>query len=173
MATTFPNSPRHAKGALTLMDPDSANFIRFITLQINPALLTRSLKVRGAGREGGDRSAAMRLTRPPMETNQVEAEDATDKLEYPKQNEAKPSSTSARPFSVPRTPQQPAPPAATPASQVPISAQAQSEVFDFARPPGRVPGPRQFLQRHGGRLDALFRVDSIRAGPLPANRRVL
>jgi Contractile injection system tube protein len=88
MATTFPNSPRHAKGVLLLMDPGTGNYTGIIKLQINPSQLTRTLKVRGAGAEGGDRSEAMRLTGPPVETMNVEAElDATDKLEDPDKNE--------------------------------------------------------------------------------------
>jgi hypothetical protein len=88
MTTTFPNSPNHDKGALLLMDPDTGNITGIIRLQINPPQLTRSLKVRGAGGEGSDRSEAMRLTGPPVETIQLEAElDAADKLEYPDQNQ--------------------------------------------------------------------------------------
>jgi hypothetical protein len=86
--TTFPNSPKHDKGALLLMDPSTGNLTGVITLQINPAQLTRSLKMQGAGGEGGDRTEALRLTGPPVETIQLEVElDATDKLEFPKNDE--------------------------------------------------------------------------------------
>ena len=86
--TTFPKSPRHAKAALLFMDPATGHYTGIIRLQINPSQLTRTLKVRGAGAEGGDRSEAMRLTGPPVETMKVEAElDATDKLESPDENE--------------------------------------------------------------------------------------
>jgi hypothetical protein len=69
------------------MDPATGNYTGIIRLQINPSQLTRSLKVRGPGTEGGDRSEAMRLTGPPVETMNVEAElDATDKLEFPGRN---------------------------------------------------------------------------------------
>ena len=85
--TTFPNSPNPANGVLLLMDPGTGNITGVITLQINPAQLTRSLKVQGAGGEGGDRTEALRLTGPPVVTIQLEAElDATDKLEFPDQN---------------------------------------------------------------------------------------
>jgi hypothetical protein len=85
--TTFPKSPKHAKGTLMLMDPHTGNIKGIITLQINPPQLTRSLKVQGAGGEGGDRTEALRLTGPPEETIQLEAElDATDKLEFPDEN---------------------------------------------------------------------------------------
>ena len=88
LMTTFPNSPRHAKGALLLMDPETGNFSGFIRLQINPSQLTRTLKARGTGAEGAERSEALRLTGPPVETIQVEVElDATDKLEDPDRNE--------------------------------------------------------------------------------------
>jgi hypothetical protein len=71
---------------LLLMDPDTGSLTGIVSLQINPAQLTRSLKVRGAG-EGGDRSEALRLTGPPVETIQLEAElDATEKLEFPDQH---------------------------------------------------------------------------------------
>ena len=86
--TTFPKSPRHAKAALLFMDPATGHYTGIIRLQINPSQLTRTLKVRGAGAEGGDRSEAMRLTGPPVETMKVEAElDATDKLESPDESE--------------------------------------------------------------------------------------
>jgi hypothetical protein len=86
--TSFPNSPRHARGALLLMDPETGNYTGIIRLQINPSQVTRSLKVQGPGGEGSDRSEAMRLTGPPVETLQVEAElDATDKLEFPESHE--------------------------------------------------------------------------------------
>ena len=43
--------------------------------------------MQGVGGEGGDRSEALRLKGPPIETIKVEAEiDATDQLEFPKQN---------------------------------------------------------------------------------------
>jgi hypothetical protein len=85
--TSFPNSPRHAKGALLLMDPATGEYTGVIRLQINPAQLTRGLKVRGGG-EGDDRLEATRLTGPPVETIQLEVElDATDKLEFPQDHE--------------------------------------------------------------------------------------
>ena len=83
--TTFPRSPRVLKGGLVLLDPDTFN-VRpggIIVLQYNPDSLSRTLKVKGAD-EGGDRSEALRLTGPPVETLKLEAEvDATDQLEHP------------------------------------------------------------------------------------------
>lgn len=79
--TTFPGSPKLLNGGLVLLDPGSGAVRRVIALQYNPESLRRTLAVRGVG-EGGDRSEALRLTGPPVETITVEAEiDATDSLE--------------------------------------------------------------------------------------------
>lgn len=80
--TTFPNSPRLLKGGIVLIDPDASAVQRIIVLQYNPDTLTRTLQVKGVGAEGGDRSEALRLKGPPVETIKLEAEiDATDQLE--------------------------------------------------------------------------------------------
>jgi hypothetical protein len=85
--SSFPNSPRLLKGGIALLDPDSGAVRRIIILQYNPDTLTRSLQVKGAGGESGDRSEALRLTGPPVETIKLDAEiDATDQLEFPDQN---------------------------------------------------------------------------------------
>jgi hypothetical protein len=85
--STFPNSPRLLKGGLVLTDPDSAAIERIIVLQYNPESLSRTLQVKGAASESGDRSEALRLTGPPVETIKLDAEiDATDQLEFPDQN---------------------------------------------------------------------------------------
>ncbi len=79
--TTFPASPRLLKAGLALVDADTSAVRRVIVLQYNPETLSRTLQVKGIG-EGGDRSQAMRLTGPPVETISLEAEiDATDQLE--------------------------------------------------------------------------------------------
>jgi hypothetical protein len=84
--TTFPNSPRLLKGGIVLIDPENGNVQRIITLQYNPETITRTLQVQGMG-ESGDRSEALRLKGPPVETIKLDAEiDATDQLEFPKQN---------------------------------------------------------------------------------------
>jgi hypothetical protein len=86
--TTFPGSPRVLKGGIVLLDPDSFTLLPngVIALQYNPDTLTRSLKIKGIT-EGGDRSEALRLTGPPVETFKLDAEiDATDQLEFPKDN---------------------------------------------------------------------------------------
>jgi hypothetical protein len=84
--TTFPNSPRLVKGGIVLIDPNTSAVLRTITLQYNPDTLSRSLQIKALA-EGGDRSDAMRLTGPPVETIKLEVEiDATDQLEFPDQN---------------------------------------------------------------------------------------
>ena len=84
--TGFPNSPRVLKGGLVLIDPDTSAVQRIITLQYNPDTLTRSLQPQ-AVKDSGDRSEALRLTGPPVETIKLDAEiDATDQLEFPDQN---------------------------------------------------------------------------------------
>lgn len=85
--TTFPGSPRLLKGGIVLLNPETFEIERIISLQYNPDTLTRSLQVQGVGGEGGDRSEAMRLTGPPVETLKLDAEiDATDQLEFPDEN---------------------------------------------------------------------------------------
>lgn len=80
--TTFPGSPHILKGGIVLIDPETAAIQRIITLQYNPDTLTRSFQVKGVSSESGDRSEALRLTGPPVETIKLEVEmDATDQLE--------------------------------------------------------------------------------------------
>jgi hypothetical protein len=80
----FPGSPRTLRGGIVLIDPNSAAIQRVIVLQYNPDTLTRTLApkaVQLAG-DGGNRSEAMRLKGPPVETIKLDAEiDATDQLE--------------------------------------------------------------------------------------------
>lgn len=85
--TGFPGSPKLLKGGLVLIDPQSAMVLSILSLQYNPEQLSRTLQVQGAGGEGGDRSEALRLKGPPVETIKLDAEiDATDQLEFPAQN---------------------------------------------------------------------------------------
>jgi len=81
--TTSPDSPRVLKGGLVLLDPVTSSVIRVIVLQYNPDSLSRTLQAQSVGESsGGDRSEALRLKGPPVETIKVEAElDATDQLE--------------------------------------------------------------------------------------------
>lgn len=79
---SFPGSPRLIKGGIVLVDAETATIQKIITLQYNPDTLTRSLQVKGVGDSSGNRSEAMRLSGPPVETMKVEVElDATDQLE--------------------------------------------------------------------------------------------
>jgi hypothetical protein len=81
--STFPGTPRVLKGAIVVVDPDTFAVLPngVIPLQYNPDTLTRTLKIKGAD-EGGDRSEALRLTGPAVETFKLDAEiDATDQLE--------------------------------------------------------------------------------------------
>jgi hypothetical protein len=86
--TSFPHSPKLAKAGLVLIDAASSALVRVIALQYNPDSLSRTLQVRGAG-DGAQRSDALRLTGPAVETIKLEAEiDATDRLESPGRNPA-------------------------------------------------------------------------------------
>jgi hypothetical protein len=86
--STFPGSPRLLKGSIVLIDSTTSAVRRIIALQYNPDTLTRTLQVQGVGGESGDRSEALRLKGPPIETIRVEAEiDATDQLELPDQGQ--------------------------------------------------------------------------------------
>ena len=81
-------SPRILKGGLVLLDPDTFTVLPngIIVLQYNPDTFSRTLKIQGA-EEGGDRSEALRLKGPPVETFKLDAEiDATDQLEFPDLN---------------------------------------------------------------------------------------
>lgn len=76
-----PMSPRILKAGLVLLDAESGQVQRVIALQYNPDSLSRSLQIAARG-DGGDRSEAMRIKGPPVETITLEAEiDATDQLE--------------------------------------------------------------------------------------------
>lgn len=87
--TTFPNSPRLLKGGIVLLDPQTERVQQVITLQYNPDSLSRTLQVKSIESGEGDRSQALRLTGPPVETIKLEAEiDAADQLEFPDQHPA-------------------------------------------------------------------------------------
>lgn len=80
--TSFPSSPKLLKGGIVLIDPITSAVRRIIALQYNPDSISRTLQVQGVGQESGDRSEALRLKGPPVETIKVEAEiDAIDQLE--------------------------------------------------------------------------------------------
>lgn len=82
----FTQSPRIVKGGIVLVDPDSAQVRRVISLQYNPDTLTRRMTPQQMS-EGADKSEALRLNGPATETIKLEAEiDAADQLEFPDQH---------------------------------------------------------------------------------------
>ena len=85
--TTFPGSPRLIKGGIVLLDPVSGAVQRVIALQYNPETLTRTLTPQTVTSDAADRSEALRLKAPPIETIKLDAAiDATDQLEFPDQH---------------------------------------------------------------------------------------
>lgn len=85
--SSFPNSPMLLKGGIVLIDPTTAAIQRIITLQYNPDTLTRTLQPQSVDPTAKDRSEALRLKGPAVETFKLEAEiDGTDQLEFPQQN---------------------------------------------------------------------------------------
>ncbi|HET7502148.1 MAG TPA: hypothetical protein VFK02_14120 [Kofleriaceae bacterium] len=82
-------SPRLLRGGLVLVDLDTGAIERVITLQYNPDTMTRTLQVQGATGEATDHLEQLRLKGPPIETIKLEVEiDATDQLEFPRDNDA-------------------------------------------------------------------------------------
>jgi hypothetical protein len=85
--SSSPIAPRLIRSGLVLVDPDSGQVRRVIGMQYNPDTLSRSLQPQTVSDDGHDRSQALRLKGPPVETIKLEAEiDATDQLEFPDQN---------------------------------------------------------------------------------------
>jgi len=84
---TTPISPRLVRGGIVLVDPTTGQVRRVIAMQYNPDTLTRSLQPQAVAGDGHDRSQALRLKGPPVETIKLDAEiDATDQLEFPDSN---------------------------------------------------------------------------------------
>lgn len=87
--TTSSITPRLLKGGIVLVDAQSLAPVQdgpvpggIIALQYNPDSITRTLQASAVGGDGQDRSEAMRLKGPPVETIKVDAEiDATDQLD--------------------------------------------------------------------------------------------
>jgi len=85
--TGFPASPQILKAGLVLLDPVTGQTQKIVVLQYNPDQLHRTLQVQASSGEGGERSEALRLKGPPVETIKLEAEiDATDQLADPDNN---------------------------------------------------------------------------------------
>ncbi|MEP7272298.1 MAG: hypothetical protein ABI882_12410 [Acidobacteriota bacterium] len=75
-------SPKLIKGGIVLVSADSGAIQRIIALQYNPETLTRSLQPKAISGESADRSEALRLKGPPVETIKLDAEiDAADQME--------------------------------------------------------------------------------------------
>jgi len=84
---TSPLAPRLIRGGIVLVDPDSGQVRRVIAMQYNPDTLTRSLQPQTVSEDGHDRSQALRLKGPPIETIKLDAEiDAMDQLDAADQN---------------------------------------------------------------------------------------
>jgi hypothetical protein len=82
-----PIAPRLIRGGIVLVDPATGQVRRVIPMQYNPDTLTRTLQPQTVAGEGQDRSLALRLKGPPIETIKLDAEiDATDQLEQPDEN---------------------------------------------------------------------------------------
>jgi hypothetical protein len=80
-------APATMRGGFVLLDPVTTLVQRVIALQYNPDTLTRSFQIKGMG-ESAERSEALRLRGPAVETIKVEAElDATEQLEAPDEND--------------------------------------------------------------------------------------
>jgi hypothetical protein len=80
MTTTFPGSPKVLKGAIVGIDIFNP-IASIVVFQYNPETISRSLEPQFAD-QGGDRTEALRLRGPPVET--IDAElviDAIDQLE--------------------------------------------------------------------------------------------
>ena len=82
--TAAANAPRLIRGGIVLVDSQSGQVLRVIAMQYNPDTLTRTLQPQAVTGDGQDRSLALRLKGPPIETIKLDAEiDATDDLEHP------------------------------------------------------------------------------------------
>jgi contractile injection system tube protein len=85
--TSFPGSPKVLRAGIVVIDPDSAQVQRIITLQYNPDTLTRTLQAQAVGGDAGGRSEPLRFKGVAVETISFAADiDATDQLEFPEQN---------------------------------------------------------------------------------------
>ncbi|MEU4428722.1 hypothetical protein AB0F81_49620 [Actinoplanes sp. NPDC024001] len=83
--TRFGELVKPVRAGIVIVDPLRGTPQRIIVLQFNPDTLQRSLAPQGAGAEGaGDRTEALRLKGPAVETWKFDAEiDATDQPDLP------------------------------------------------------------------------------------------
>ncbi|MFE2124243.1 hypothetical protein ACFW9U_26760 [Rhodococcus aetherivorans] len=79
-------SPKLINGGIVTLDA-AGTVLRVIALQYNPDTLTRSMQVQATDTGGTDRSEALRLKGPAVETVNLDTElDLTDALEHPGTN---------------------------------------------------------------------------------------
>ncbi len=82
--TRYTDLPKPIRSGLVILDPVRGTPQRVIVMQFNPDTLERSLAPQAAGAEQGDRTEALRVKGPAVETWKFTAEiDATDQLEIP------------------------------------------------------------------------------------------
>ncbi|WP_199439395.1 hypothetical protein [Umezawaea beigongshangensis] len=82
--TRLTDVPRPVRSGLVVVDPERGTPQRIIVMQFNPDSLERSLAPLASGAEQGDRTEALRLKGPAIETWKFAAElDATDQPDVP------------------------------------------------------------------------------------------
>jgi Contractile injection system tube protein len=87
MTVGYADLPRAIRSGLVLVDPLLGAPQRIIVMQFNPDTVTRSLAPQATTGESGDRSEALRLVGPAVETWKFEADiDATDQFDTPSPN---------------------------------------------------------------------------------------
>ena len=85
--STMSRTPKILKAGIVLIDPVSFAVQRMITMQYNPDSLSRSFQMQDVATSGGTHSEALRIKGPPVENIKLDAQiDATDQLEFPKDN---------------------------------------------------------------------------------------
>src|SRR5262249_53685479 len=81
--TPSPGSPKVLKGGIVLVDPESGALRGAIALQYNPETLSRSFQIQSAGADTPDRSQALRIKGPAIETYKLDiVVNAYDQLEF-------------------------------------------------------------------------------------------
>ncbi|SHF09746.1 CIS tube protein [Streptoalloteichus hindustanus] len=82
--TRYADLRKPLRAGIVIVDPERGTPQRVIVLQFNPDSLERSLAPQAAGADQGDRTEALRLKGPAVETWKFTAEiDATDQLDVP------------------------------------------------------------------------------------------